>query len=368
MTEVHPLVARYLAINPGRDHRKRDLMSFFRAHGCETDKDAWDVLTTMRRGSKVGYYTAAQVATTFAEPTHVKTVVTDPFDPLVMPTKNPVYVKWGNYGDLRKIIQSQMFYPVYVAGLSGNGKTMMIEQACAELKRAYVRVQCTPETDENDLLGGYRLQDGNTIFEKGPVVRAMEAGAICILDEIDRGTNKMMALQGVMEGKPVLLKKTGEVVYPRPGFNVIATANTKGRGSDDGKFVAASIIDEAFLERFTIVLDQPYPPAAVETVILAHLAELFGLAKADTSKFITDLVKWSEAIRATYAMGKVDEVVSTRRLCQMVQTLAIFNNETKAVKLGLARFDDDTRDAFFSLYRNITGNTEIEEDQPEESA
>ena len=267
-----------------------------------------------------------------------------------VPEKDSTFVKWGYFSDVSKIIKSKMFYPMYVAGLSGNGKTMMIEQACAAAKREYVRVQITPETDEDDLIGGFRLLDGETVFAKGPVIKAMEAGAILLIDEIDRGSNKLMALQGVLEGKPVLIKKTGEVVHPAPGFNVIGTANTKGQGDDAGRFISASIIDEAFLERFTITLEQPYPSASVEKKIVKNHMEKFG---ANDSEFVDKLVAWGQAIRKTFLDGGVDEIVSTRRLCHIVQTFSIFNDRMKAIELCVNRFDEDTRSGFLDLYSKI---------------
>jgi len=272
-----------------------------------------------------------------------------------VPQKDPTFVKWGYFSDVSKIIKSKMFYPLYVAGLSGNGKTMMIEQACAAANREYVRVQITPETDEDDLIGGFRLLDGETVFAKGPVIKAMEAGAILLIDEIDRGSNKLMALQGVLEGKPVLIKKTGEVVHPAPGFNVIGTANTKGQGDDAGRFISASIIDEAFLERFTITLEQPYPKAAVEKKIIKNHMEKFG---ANDSEFVDKLVAWGQAIRKTFLDGGVDEIVSTRRLCHIVQTFSIFNDRMKAIELCVNRFDEDTRSGFLDLYSKIDGDVD----------
>jgi len=272
-----------------------------------------------------------------------------------VPEKDSTFVKWGYFADVSKIIKSKMFYPMYVAGLSGNGKTMMIEQACAAAKREYVRVQITPETDEDDLIGGFRLLDGETVFAKGPVIKAMEAGAILLIDEIDRGSNKLMALQGVLEGKPVLIKKTGEVVHPAPGFNVIGTANTKGQGDDAGRFISASIIDEAFLERFTITLEQPYPSASVEKKIVKNHMEKFG---ANDSEFVDKLVAWGQAIRKTFLDGGVDEIVSTRRLCHIVQTFSIFNDRMKAIELCVNRFDEDTRSGFLDLYSKIDGDVD----------
>ena len=271
-------------------------------------------------------------------------------DEVYIPASDPTFVKWGYFNDVSKIIKSGMFYPMYVAGLSGNGKTMMIEQACAASKREYVRVQITPETDEDDLIGGFRLLNGETVFAKGPVIKAMEAGALLLIDEIDRGSNKLMCLQGVLEGKPVLIKKTGEVITAAPGFNVIATANTKGKGDEAGRFISASIIDEAFLERFTITLEQPYPTETTEKkIVLNHMIK-FG---ADDVEFADKLVTWGQAIRKTFEDGGVDEIVSTRRLCHIVQTFSIFGNRKKAVELCVNRFDADTRAAFIDLYEKI---------------
>jgi hypothetical protein len=271
-------------------------------------------------------------------------------DEVYIPASDPTFVKWGYFNDVYKIIKSGMFYPMYVAGLSGNGKTMMIEQACAASKREYVRVQITPETDEDDLIGGFRLLNGETVFAKGPVIKAMEAGALLLIDEIDRGSNKLMCLQGVLEGKPVLIKKTGEVITAAPGFNVIATANTKGKGDEAGRFISASIIDEAFLERFTITLEQPYPTETTEKKIVLNHMTKFG---ADDVEFADKLVTWGQAIRKTFEDGGVDEIVSTRRLCHIVQTFSIFGNRKKAVELCVNRFDADTRAAFIDLYEKI---------------
>lgn len=270
-----------------------------------------------------------------------------------VPEKNDCYVAWGNSKDIEMIVGSKQFYPTYISGLSGNGKTTMVEQACAKLNREYVRVQITPETDEDDLLGGFRLINGETVFAKGPVVKAMEAGALLLIDEIDRGSNKIMALQGVLEGKPVMIKKTGEVIVPAPGFNVVATANTKGRGSEDGRFISATIIDEAFLERFTITLEQPYPTLATERKIINKHLIKFGVADEE---FADLLSVWSETIRKTYEDGGVDEVISTRRLCHIAQTFSIFGDRKKAVELCVNRFDEDTKEAFLDLYEKVDGS------------
>tara|TARA_B110000977_G_scaffold91223_1_gene121060 strand:+ start:413 stop:1612 length:1200 start_codon:yes stop_codon:yes gene_type:complete len=291
-----------------------------------------------------------------------------------VPSADSTFVKWGYFNDVKKIVQSQLFYPMYVAGLSGNGKTMMIEQVCANLKREYVRVQITPETDEDDLIGGFRLLNGETVFAKGPVIKAMEAGAILLIDEIDRGSNKLMCLQGILEGKPFMIKKTGEVIRPAAGFNVIATANTKGQGDEQGRFIAATIIDEAFLERFTITLEQPYPTAAIEKRIVANHMTKFGVSDTE---FTEKLVQWGQAIRKTFEDGGVDEIISTRRLCHIVQTFSIFSDRMKAIELCVNRFDTDTRGAFIDLYTKIdTGayqdeqtflNEIANQNQPEES-
>lgn len=272
------------------------------------------------------------------------------------------FIPWGHYSDVKKIVKSSLFYPIYISGLSGNGKTMMVEQACANLSRECIRVQITPETDEDDLIGGFRLLDGETVFSKGPVIRAMETGAILLIDEIDRATNKIMCLQGILEGKPVMIKKTGEIVRPRKGFNVIATANTKGKGSDDGRFSAASIIDEAFLERFTITMEQPYPTQATELRILAKHADKNGV---QDDEFLERLSAWGDIIRKTFYDDGVDEVVSTRRLCHIVQTFAIFNNRTKAIQLCINRFDEDTKEAFMDLYTKLDG-TVVESEETTE--
>lgn len=276
---------------------------------------------------------------------------------------DPTFVAWGSYTDIMKIIKSEMFYPTYVSGLSGNGKTFMVEQACAKAGREFIRVQINPETDEDDLLGGFRLINGETVFCKGPVLKAMENGAVLLLDEIDRATNKIMCLQGVLEGKPVLVKKTGETIKPTKGFNVIATANTKGKGSEDGRFTAASIIDEAFLERFTISIDQQFPSASIEKKILNKHMDKFDV-KDD--EFVDRLVTWADIIRKTFFDDGVDEVISTRRLCHVVQTFSIFTDRMKAIDLCISRFDEDTKAAFLDLYTKVdsgvlTTDSEVED-------
>ena len=273
------------------------------------------------------------------------------------------FVPWGPYTDIMKIIKSEMFYPTYISGLSGNGKTFMVEQACAKAGREFIRVQINPETDEDDLLGGFRLINGETVFCKGPVLKAMENGAILLLDEIDRATNKIMCLQGVLEGKPVLVKKTGETIEPAKGFNVIATANTKGKGSEDGRFTAASIIDEAFLERFTISVDQKFPSATIEKKILKKHMDKFDI-KDD--EFVDRLVTWGDIIRKTFYDDGVDEVISTRRLCHIVQTFSIFTDRMKAIDLCISRFDEDTKEAFLDLYTKVDSGVIVDGEETSE--
>jgi hypothetical protein len=278
---------------------------------------------------------------------------------------DPTFVAWGSYHDIIKIVKSGMFYPTYVSGLSGNGKTFMVEQACAKLGKEFIRVQINPETDEDDLLGGFRLVNGETVFAKGPVLKAMENGAILLLDEIDRATNKIMCLQGILEGKPVLVKKTGEVIKPKDGFNVIATANTKGKGSEDGRYSAASIVDEAFLERFTISIDQKFASIAVEKKIVLKHMEKFDVVEDELAQ---NLVTWADIIRKTFYDDGVDEIISTRRLCHIVQTFAIFGKVDKAIDLCISRFDEDTKAAFLDLFTKVTNNDPsiLQDDTPED--
>lgn len=279
-----------------------------------------------------------------------------------IPSVDPTYIAWGEHKNIKAILSSGMFFPVYISGLSGNGKTMMVEQIAASLKREYIRVQISPETDEDDLIGGFRLKDGETVFHKGPVVKAMERGAILLIDEVDRATNKILCLQGVLEGKPILIKKIGEVVHPRPGFNVIATANTKGRGSDDGRYSGASIIDDAFLERFVSAIDQPYPSAAIERKIVERHMSLYDSTDND---FADKLVAWSSIIRKTYENEGVDELVSTRRLCHIVKAYSIFADRLTAIRMCISRFDIETRDAFLDLYTKVDAGEITADSQPE---
>ena len=276
--------------------------------------------------------------------------------------KDKTFVPFGFYRDLKKVLQGNLFYPIYISGLSGNGKTTMAEQVCAALKREAIRVNVSIETDEDDLIGGNTLIDGNVVYREGPVLTAMKRGAVLILDEIDRGSNKLMCLQAILEGKPYFNKKTGETVTPAPGFNIVATANTKGRGSDDGKFISANILDEAFLERFAITVEQEYPTMATEKKIVIKKMERVN--NVDEG-FATHLVTWSDVIRKTYYEGAIDELISTRRLEHIVNAYAVFGDKKKAVQLCVNRFDDDTKQAFIDLYTKVDPTVELVE-TPEE--
>ena len=278
--------------------------------------------------------------------------VTDSF----VPDKNPIYVPFGFYSDLKKIISSKVFYPVYVTGLSGNGKTLMIEQVCANLGRELIRVNITKETDETDLIGSYELIDGNTVRREGPVLVAMRRGAVLLMDETDYGSERLLCLQPILEGKPYFDKKTGEVIHPAKGFNIMATANTKGKGSDDGRFIGANVLNEAFLDRFAITVEQEYPKAKVEESILLNNFNSLGIKDDD---FASKLVNWAEVIRRSFEEGAVDEIVSTRRLVRIAEAYAIFKNKKKAITLALNRFDSDTKAAFFDLYEKLDENANV---------
>tara|TARA_E500000331_G_scaffold34359_1_gene28645 strand:- start:562 stop:1785 length:1224 start_codon:yes stop_codon:yes gene_type:complete len=276
----------------------------------------------------------------------------------IIPKKDPVFVSFGNYPDVKSIIKSNMFYPIFITGLSGNGKTMGVTQACAENKKELIRVNITIETDEDDLLGGYRLKDGQTVWQNGPVIEAMERGAILLLDEIDLASNKIMCLQPILEGSGVFVKKINKYVKPKNGFNVVATANTKGQGSDDGKFIGTNVLNEAFLERFPITFEQKYPTAKIEQKILVNTMKAQG--KQDV-KFAEKLVTWADVIRKTYFDGGVDEIISTRRLVHIVQAFVIFNNKMKAIEVCTNRFDDDTKNSFIELYTKVDAGASAEQ-------
>ena len=275
----------------------------------------------------------------------------------IVPQKDSVFVPFGNYSDVKSIIASGKFYPIFITGLSGNGKTMSVTQACAQLKKELIRVNITIETDEDDLLGGYRLKDGQTVWQNGPVIEAMERGATLLLDEIDLASNKIMCLQPILEGSGIFVKKINKFVKPQSGFNVIATANTKGQGSEDGKFIGTNVLNEAFLERFPVTFEQSYPQSKVEKKILTNTLKAAG--KSDV-KFVDKLVTWADVIRKTYFDGGVDEIISTRRLVHITQAYAIFDDKMKAIKMCTNRFDDDTKNSFVELYTKVDSGANAE--------
>ena len=291
--------------------------------------------------------------TVVAEPTvqtTVNLVATNMETQNLVPQKFEGFVPWGHHSTIKQIVKSAMFYPVFVTGLSGNGKTLMIEQIHAEMKKELIRVNITIETDEDDLLGGFRLVNGETKFVPGPVIEAMERGCTLLLDECDLGSNKLLALQPVLEGKGVYLKKVNKWVTPKKGFNVMATANTKGKGSEDGRFIGTNILNEAFLERFAITIEQPYATTSTEKKIVLGSMKKYG--KVDTD-FATNLVTWAEVIRKTFFDGGVDELISTRRLDHIVKAFAIFGDKMKSIELCVARFDDETKESFLDLYTKV---------------
>ena len=281
----------------------------------------------------------------------------------MVPEKFEGFVSWGYFKEIKSIIKSRMFYPIFVTGLSGNGKTLNVQEACAELKRECVRVNVTIETDEDDLIGGFRLVDGETKFNLGPVAIAMERGAVLLLDEVDLASNKIMCLQPVLEGNGIYIKKINRYIKPAKGFTVIATANTKGRGSDDGKFIGTNILNEAFLERFPITMEQPYPALSVEKKIVLGSMTKYGKVDED---FADKLVTWAEVIRKTYFEGAVDELISTRRLDHIVKAFTIFKDKLKAIEMCTNRFDEDTKSSFLDLYSKVDAGVDLDETSEEE--
>ena len=279
----------------------------------------------------------------------------------LIPQKDDSFVQFGNFTDIKKIIKSRLFYPTFITGLSGNGKTFSVEQACAQLGRELIRVNITIETDEDDLIGGFRLVNGETVWHNGPVIEALERGAVLLLDEIDLASNKILCLQSILEGKGVFLKKIGKQIAPSEGFQIFATANTKGKGSDDGRFIGTNVLNEAFLERFPVTFEQEYPSPSTEAKILAKLC--------DDDQFVTKLVDWADIIRKTFFDGGIEEIISTRRLVHIVKAFSIFGNKAKAIQVCVNRFDDETKQAFLELYDKVDADFEMpsDEDQQKQS-
>ena len=282
-----------------------------------------------------------------------------------VPSKVEGYVKFGHYNDVKTIKKSGQFYPIFITGLSGNGKTMMIEQIHAELKKELFRVNITIETDEDDLIGHYALVDGRTVWQDGPVTMAMERGATLLLDEVDLASNKIMCLQPVLEGNPLLIKKEGRIVRPKAGFTVMATANTKGKGSEDGRFIGTNILNEAFLERFPITMEQEYPSMSVEKKIVTKLMTNLGCLDEE---YAGKLVDWADLIRKTFYDGGVDEIIATRRLVHIIHAFAIFKDRMKAIQMCTARFDEQTKETFMDLYSKLDETVSVPSDEEEESS
>jgi len=281
----------------------------------------------------------------------------------LIPQNDDTFVRFGPFSDIKTILKTRMFYPTFITGLSGNGKTFGVEQACAQLKRELIRVNITIETDEDDLIGGFRLVNGNTVWHNGPVIEALERGAILLLDEIDLASNKILCLQPILEGKGIFLKKIGKFVSPTNGFNVVATANTKGKGSDDGRFIGTNVLNEAFLERFPVTFEQDYPAPTVETKILGRVASTLGITDTD---FCKRLVDWGDIIRKTFYDGGIEEIISTRRLVHILRAYSIFNDKIKSIQVCINRFDDETKQAFLELYDKVDATVQLPIDQREE--
>ena len=274
----------------------------------------------------------------------------------LIPDKDDTFVKFGNFNDIKKIIQSGIFYPAFITGLSGNGKTFCVEQVCAQLKRELIRVNITVETDEDDLIGGFRLVNGETVWHNGPVIEALQRGAVLLLDEIDLASNKILCLQSILEGKGVFLKKIGTFIKPTNGFNVVATANTKGKGSDDGRFIGTNVLNEAFLERFPVTFEQSYPAPATEHRILEGVSLDLGVEDRD---FCKRLVDWADIIRKTFYDGGIEEIISTRRLVHIIRAYSIFQDKAKAIQVCVNRFDDETKQSFLELYDKVDADFQM---------
>jgi MoxR-like ATPase len=269
----------------------------------------------------------------------------------LIPVKDPNFVPFGNFTDLENIIKSGIFYPAYISGPTGNGKSTMVEQICAKHKRPLIRVNLNMMTDEEQLIGSKTLVDGNVEVVEGPVLIAMRTGTALLLDEIDAGSaNTLLCLQPILEGKPYYFKLKNEMIIPAEGFNIFATANTKGKGSDDGRYIGTNVLNEAFLERFAVTFEQDYPVAKTEVKIVKNLMSTYN---CEDDEFAETLVKWADAIRRTFADGGVDETITTRRMIHIVRAFAIFKDRVKAVELCCNRFDAATKSAFIDLYDKV---------------
>ena len=351
---------------------KDDLLNFFQAGDIDTEqvkafatKYNVQIQSVTKRMNKLPQFqklgrgrwnlTAQEIHKAFVAPSAQPAVETS-----YIPDKDNTYVPFGNYNSLKKIIQSKMFYPAFITGLSGNGKTFSVEQACAALGRELIRVNITIETDEDDLIGGFRLNDGSTVWHNGPVIEALERGAVLLLDEIDLASNKILCLQSILEGKGVFLKKIGRFVKPAAGFTIIATANTKGKGSDDGRFIGTNVLNEAFLERFPVTFEQSYPSVKIEEKLLnLHAASV----NVSDDKFVKRLVDWADIIRKTFYDGGIEEIISTRRLVHIIRAFSIFKDKAKAIQVCTNRFDDETKQSFMELYDKVDADFNLPVDQ-----
>ena len=326
----------------------------------KTKRGHWNVTVKQAKAQLEQSYVAPAVQPV-AQPVGLAKTTVD-IENLV-PERDPTFVKFGQFPDLKKVISSKLFYPVFITGMSGNGKTFGVEQACSETGRELIRVNITVETDEDDLIGGFRLVNGQTVWHNGAVIEALERGAILLLDEIDLASNKIMCLQSILEGKGVFLKKIGEYIKPKQGFNIIATANTKGKGSDDGRFIGTNVLNEAFLERFPVTFEQEYPTVKTEIKILTSLSESLKIPMiGEHEKFIKHLCDWSDIVRRTFKEGGVDEIISTRRLTHIIRAYSIFGNKEKAVQICLNRFDEETKESFWSLYTKLDETVGVQPD------
>ena len=338
--------------------KPRTFIKWLTKHGLKTGHGKYQLPTDDTESfSQPALVSVPKVTVTNNEPQATVNLMMNTETQNLIPTPFEGFVPWGHCATIKKVIQSKMFYPVFITGLSGNGKTLMVEELHSQLKKELIRVNITIETDEDDLLGGFRLIGGETKFVPGPVIQAMERGCTLLLDECDLGSNKLLALQPVLEGKGVFLKKINKWITPKKGFNVIATANTKGKGSDDGRFVGTNVLNEAFLERFAITIEQPYPSSVVEKKII--LGSMTKYNKVD-EKFADNLTIWAEVIRKTFYDGGVDEIISTRRLDHIVKAYSIFNDKMKSIELCVSRFDDDTKDSFMDLYTKIDAGEDVQ--------
>ena len=302
-----------------------------------------------------------EIEAAFVAPAAAPAVVA-PLAQNLVPEKDETFVKFGPFADVKRIIQSRLFYPTFITGLSGNGKTFSVEQACAQLNRELIRVNITIETDEDDLIGGFRLVDGNTVWHNGPVIESLERGAILLLDEIDLASNKILCLQSILEGKGVFLKKIGKWVKPAAGFNIIATANTKGKGSEDGRFIGTNVLNEAFLERFPVTFEQSYPHVKIEEKMLRLQSASVGV---HDDGFIKKLVDWADIIRRTFYDGGIEEIVSTRRLVHIIRAYSIFKDKAKAIQNCVNRFDDETKQSFMELYDKVDADVDFDKESDE---